>query len=328
MIETKEAISLLKNGEIVALPTETVYGLAARIDQDSALKKIFTTKNRPFFDPLIVHVQDIVQAQSYAHWDEVSLYLAQEFWPGPLTLVLPKKEGQVSDLITNAGATVALRCPHHSVFIEVLKRLQVPLAAPSANLFGHTSPTTAQHVMNEFQTHVPVVDGGPCEKGIESTVVQFDEGGDKLFILRPGMISKKELEQKLLQKSFNVSAEIRHQNNAPGFLKNHYQPRVPLILVYENPISEGDKSFIDLIKSSIPPELKITRWQLPLDPTLAARQLYCDLRQFSERNEAIYLTIPTAWSQDDRWQGLLDRLQKASHASTDFDGKWRLSSKT
>ncbi len=327
-IDTPKAISLLLKGDAVALPTETVYGLAARIDQDSALEKIFTTKNRPFFDPLIVHVQNIVQAQSYAHWDDVSLFLAEEFWPGPLTLVLAKKDGRVSDLITHAGPTVALRCPQHPLFLEVLKGLQIPLAAPSANLFGRTSPTTARHVIDEFQSQVPVVDGGPCDMGIESTVVQFNKAENKLLILRPGVISKKDLEQKIEQKQLTVNVEFRQQDNAPGFLKNHYQPRVPLILVYESSQAQGDRSYLELIKNFISSETKLNEWQLPQEPSLAARKLYSDLRQWSEKGEAIYLVIPELWAMDDRWQGLLDRLLKACHATLAFKEKWLLSSKT
>lgn len=328
IIDISQAISILQLGEVVALPTETVYGLAARIDQDKALEKVFTTKNRPFFDPLIVHVQDLTQAQSYAHWDEVSLFLAQAFWPGPLTLVLKKKEGQISDLITHAGPTVALRCPQHPLFQAVLKGLQIPLAAPSANLFGRTSPTTAQHVIDEFHSQVHVVDGGPCDMGIESSVVQFDETESKLFILRPGVIGKKDLEEKLLQKKFKVSVEFRNQNNAPGFLKNHYQPSVPLILVYESSQAQGDRSYLELIKDFISPEIELKEWQLPCEPSLAARQLYGDLRHFSENGEAIYLSIPELWAEDDRWQGLMDRLLKASHATLAFKDKWLLSSTT
>ena len=159
-ISVDQAIALLKQGEVVALPTETVYGLAALITHEEALKNIFKIKQRPLFDPLIVHVENIEMAKPLVESiDELSLALMKNFWPGPLTILRPKSK-RISDLITAGLLEVGLRSPNHPVAQNILKSTQTPFAAPSANLFGKTSPTTAQHVLEEFNNQVPVVEGG------------------------------------------------------------------------------------------------------------------------------------------------------------------------
>lgn len=204
-VDLSTAVQKLKANQVVALPTETVYGLAASIDSPEALKLIFSTKRRPFFDPLIVHVKNLEQALELAHWDPVSQFLAQTFWPGPLSLVLPKKSS-VHDLISAGHSTVALRHPNHSLFCRVIEQCGHPLAAPSANGFGRISPTTAQHVNDEFANRVPVLDGGPCPQGIESTIIEVKTPPAKsqlqgapisVIMHRPGALPWLEIEKSL-----------------------------------------------------------------------------------------------------------------------------------
>jgi L-threonylcarbamoyladenylate synthase len=323
LINLDTAIELLSSGEVVALPTETVYGLAGMISHESALMKIFKTKHRPFFDPLIVHVKNLEQAQSLAQWDPVSELLAQKFWPGPLTIVLRKKEGAVSDLITHGGDTVAIRCPNHPVFLQALRGLASPLAAPSANLFGQTSPTQAVHVEDEFNGQVATVDGGTCQMGIESTVVEYDQARRTLFVLRPGLLDANTLKHSLTSISPPVNVELRQQENAPGFLKNHYQPKIPLILVKGNSMPVNQQEILDQLTDFA--HMPVREWILPDDPQMVARQLYADLRTFNQNRQAIYLVIPPHWPKEDLWSGIMDRLNKACHAWLDInDGEWTL----
>jgi L-threonylcarbamoyladenylate synthase len=322
IISVDSAIENLNNHQVVALPTETVYGLAAKINNDEALKKIFTTKSRPLFDPLIIHVKNIEQAKKYAEWDPISLLLADHFWPGPLTLVL-KKNKIISDLITSGGETVALRQPNHPLFLNILNQLDIPLAAPSANLFGHTSPTQALHVISEFNNKVDVVDGATCSQGIESTIVEMDFTNQHLKILRLGIVSEQDLKDFFNLNKLDIKVSFVSQENAPGFLKNHYQPTAPFFLVYE---SQNSLAFQAKDLEKIPLELianfnsspKIQEWSLPQEAHLAARELYSRLREFSQSHQPSYLIVKTNWLKHDRWQSLLDRLKKASHGSFEF----------
>ena len=185
-IAIEQAIQMLKSNDVVAIPTETVYGLAGAINNESALNKIFSIKGRPFFDPLIVHVSSIEMAQSLVKdWPKAASVLYEKFWPGPLTLVLPKND-KVSDLVTAGLKTVALRMPDHVTTLKMIDELQCPVAAPSANRFGKTSPTDWQHVQEEFAGEVAVVDGGASEVGVESTIVRLQDNNVEL--LRPGTI--------------------------------------------------------------------------------------------------------------------------------------------
>lgn len=222
----EEAAALLRAGECVALPTETVYGLAADALNPEAVLKVFERKERPAFDPLIVHVPEgdgwRQLVRGVPAWAEP---LVRAFWPGPLTLVLPKKPS-VPDLVTSGLDSVAVRCPAHPVMQRVLGLAARPLAAPSANKFGRISPTRAGHVEGEFGGEIPVLDGGPCSIGLESTVV--DARGDAPRILRLGGLSLEELEKVAGPVALAVSeVELR----SPGMLKTHYAPRKPLALL-------------------------------------------------------------------------------------------------
>ena len=214
------AAALLASGDIVALPTETVYGLGADALNARACAKIFEAKERPLSDPLIVHVPDPGWASRLAVLPEAAIRLAGKFWPGPLTLVVPRQPC-VPDLVTSGQETVALRMSAHPVFAEVARVFGHPIAAPSANRFGRISPTSAAHVLAELDGRIPlIVDGGPCRHGIESTIVFVE--GPNLHILRRGPITAEALSE------FGMVTEGRADIATPGGLKSHYAPRTPL----------------------------------------------------------------------------------------------------
>lgn len=217
------AVDLLRRGGVVALPTETVYGLAARIDDRKALMRIFRIKARPLYDPLIVHIHGQTWLPTVCemdgHLDGDVGRLADEFWPGPLTLILPKK-ASILPIITADLPTVAVRCPRHPIFRQVLDSLAVPLAAPSANPFGYVSPTSAEDVQRTLADRVDlIVDGGRCEIGLESTILNLS--ADRPQILRSGAISAADLERVLDRP---VDVKMPFKILAPGQLKHHYSP--------------------------------------------------------------------------------------------------------
>lgn len=213
------AADVLRMGGLVAVPTETVYGLAARADDAEAVARIYSAKGRPGFNPLIVHVRDIAHAGNYARFDPVADALAAQHWPGPLTLVLPRHAGApLADAVTAGLPTVALRAPAHPVMRALLEKVEFPLAAPSANRSGFISPTTADHVLASLDGRIDIVlDGGPCLSGVESTIVAVRDGGS-VDVLRPGPI--------------DLGVMVRDQGmiEAPGQLASHYAPGKPLRL--------------------------------------------------------------------------------------------------
>ena len=223
--ELDRAARLLARGELVAFPTETVYGLGADARNDVAVAQIFEAKGRPAFNPLIVHVASIEQAREIAVFDATAERLAAAFWPGALSLVLPVRvEAGISKLVTAGLGTVALRCPEPAMARELLSRARCPVAAPSANISGKISPTTADHVLDGLSGKIAaVVDGGPCAVGLESTIV----GGDPVALLRPGGVPVEAIEACLGQAL--ASAE-EGAVTAPGQLASHYAPRAALRL--------------------------------------------------------------------------------------------------
>ncbi|MEO7932657.1 MAG: L-threonylcarbamoyladenylate synthase [Chthoniobacterales bacterium] len=218
-----QAVAVLRSGEVVALPTETVYGLAGDALNPLAVARIFEAKNRPHFDPLIVHVADFAMLETVAIADDpLVARLAEKYWPGPLTILLPKR-AIISDLVTAGSPFVAVRMPAHPVFRAVLQSYGSPIAAPSANPFGQISPTEARHVLDGLGGRIPLLlDSGNCQHGLESTIVYPENG--TLHILRDGPIPMEELA---------AFGPIQHQRNAaaPGQIASHYAPRKPLILV-------------------------------------------------------------------------------------------------
>lgn len=228
-----EAVALLDQGELVALPTETVYGLAASALNAEAVAKVFEVKERPTFDPLIVHIgrkSDLSQvAEVPEDLKEIVDELMAAFWPGPLTLVLPKKP-EIPDLVTSGLPTVAVRLSAHEVMSEVAK-VHGPIAAPSANRFGRISPTSAQAVIEELDGRIPlVIDGGACRDGLESTIIAptMTEKGPVLRLLRPGPVTKEELRK--IAKVERVKNKPGQQVEAPGQLASHYAPETPLMI--------------------------------------------------------------------------------------------------
>lgn len=238
--DIQEAKQLLGAGELVAIPTETVYGLAANgLDADAVLK-IYKAKNRPSFNPLILHVPYLGEAKKLVkYFPEKALQLAETFWPGPLTLVLPKKD-IVPDIVTAGQSTVAIRVPNHPLTLQLLRAIDFPLAAPSANPSGYISPTSAIHVQQQLGNKIAyVLDGGECSVGVESTIVKVTE--EEVSILRYGGISVEDIIELVGEVSLPGENNIRPE--APGMLTSHYAPTVPLIIAeIEKAIQQyGDK---------------------------------------------------------------------------------------
>jgi len=234
MNNIEKSAHFLRNEDVVAIPTETVYGLAGNAYSEKAIKRIFEVKNRPFYNPLIVHIKSIDELSKIAtNIPEMAFKLAEAFWPGPLTLVL-EKQPSIPDLVTGGKPTVAVRLPAHPVALELLNQLDFPLVAPSANPFNYLSPTSAQHVKEQLGNKIPyILDGGNCEKGVESTIIGFQDNVPILY--RLGAISMEDIEA--------VTGELTTQNqsknspDAPGMLSKHYSPRTQFIL--SNNISQS-----------------------------------------------------------------------------------------
>jgi L-threonylcarbamoyladenylate synthase len=225
--DIKKAKQLLESEELVAIPTETVYGLAGNALNPKSVLKIFKVKERPEFDPLIIHVPSLFAAEKYVdHLPDIAVKLAQKFWPGPLTILLKKKH-IIPDLVTSGLDTVGLRCPDHTLTRELLEALDFPLAAPSANPFGYVSPTTPQHVQDQLGERIQyILDGGPARVGIESTIIGFENKTPVVY--RMGGLSIETLERELGE----IKVQLHSSSNpkAPGQLKSHYAPSKRLIV--------------------------------------------------------------------------------------------------
>jgi len=221
-----EAARLIAQGQPVVVPTETVYGLAADATNEDAVARIYEAKGRPAFNPLIVHVRDLAQAEDLGDFSDAARAAASLYWPGPLTIVVPRREGAgIADIATAGLPTVALRCPQHPAMQNLLKATGKPLAAPSANMSGGISPTSVDHVLKTLEGRVPLVlDGGRTRQGIESTIVSFI--GDRVTLLRPGPIDFDEIALFSRLSPGTSSGSIE----APGQLQSHYAPSKPLRL--------------------------------------------------------------------------------------------------
>ncbi len=255
-----EAARLLRSGRLVAFPTETVYGLGADATSDAAVAEIFAVKGRPQFNPLIVHVDGVAMAQRYVQWNEKAAILARNFWPGPLTLVLPRlPDSRISLLASAGGDTLGVRMPAHPHALALIRQAGMPLAAPSANRSGAVSPTLAVHVQGEFGGDVPLIlDGGACAVGIESTVL--DISGDTPALLRPGFVTRENLEKALGQKVM-THRDSSGTLKSPGLLLSHYAPKIPVrlnvtrpraqeaLLAFGPKVPQGAKKVINLSAS-------------------------------------------------------------------------------
>ena len=291
-----QAAELIVAGELVIVPTETVYGLAALALDENAVQKIFAAKGRPTDNPLICHVYDQSHVQMLTeHWPNEAQVLAGAFWPGPLTLVLSKRE-EVPDVTTGGLDTVAIRMPSHSVFREIIEQVGAPIAAPSANLFMGLSPTTALNIDPELVHSVAlVIDGGSSQFGIESTVV--DLSGNRPSLLRPGSISKEQLET-VLQQELNTGAQER---KSPGMYPRHYAPKGKVFI--EKDI--GDKPGLVLTKQAATNQVA-----MPATAAEYAAKLYGALSELDRQGHAaIFIESP---SKTPEWAAVWDRLSRAS----------------
>ena len=291
------AAGILRSGGLVAFPTEAVYGLGANALDPAAVQKIFEMKGRPETSPLIVHVASVEMARELvAEWPPMAEELARQWWPGPLTMVL-RKQHRVPDNVTAGLPTVGVRMPNHPLALALIEAAGVPVAAPSANRFTGLSPTTADHVRAAFGDAVPVLDGGPCAVGIESTVVAIE--GDKLKLLRPGMISLGELEQ--------AAAKSGEAHPSPGMHQKHYSPKTPLILV-RSASELPDRTGAYVWRVALGPAARSVR--MPLDAAPYAAQLYRVLHQLDgEKWPWIAVEIPPDAPD---WTAIRDRLRRAA----------------
>jgi len=287
----------LDKGELVAIPTETVYGLAGLALSETACRKIFSVKGRPLVDPLIVHVSGPEMVEELAFASLEFELLAEAFWPGPLTLILQKKP-LVPDIVTAGKPTVAVRMPRHPVARELLSQVGAPLAAPSANPFGYISPSRAEHVSDSFGRQVPyILDGGPCEIGLESTILDISTPGHPV-ILRPGAISAAQVQDILrCPVGHNTTQTEEHQAaRAPGTFARHYSPSTPLELFEDQPNRVEDREAVLYLKR--PPEAGqgSSCFWLTEDGDLAeaARSLFAMLRTLDKAGyRAIHCQLPS-----------------------------------
>lgn len=309
--DLKKAVSILQKGGLVAMPTETVYGLAADAKNPDALKKIFQAKGRPVDHPLIVHMGDISELKNWAfNVSDQAYLLAQKFWPGPLTLILKKAPG-VLDLITGSQETIGIRMPNHPVALELLKMFGSGVAAPSANRFGRISPTTAKAVAEELGSSVDLIlEGGQCDVGVESTIV--DMSGKFPRILRPGMISVSEIEQVLHE---HLSSQQDNLPRVSGSLESHYAPTTKTFLMDQSQIQKWlkqnpNEKIALMIHSFELNKNNIHTTQMPKNPKEYAHDLYHTLRELDHQGFAqiIIEKVPN----ESEWAAIEDRLQRAA----------------
>lgn len=310
--------AFLSSGGLVAVPTETVYGLAANGLDAAACGNVFATKQRPANDPLILHVYDHQQVDKLTEAPDALKPVAKAFWPGPLTVVL-KRRSIVPDCVTSGGDTVAIRMPAHPVMRELLQACDFPLAAPSANPFGYISPTRAEHVMDSLGGKIRyILDGGPCSIGLESTILDLSNP-DHPAILRPGKILRSEIEEVLGQKVIDRKAAISTDQpaKAPGMLSRHYSPRKPLTLFKHLPPSaitgDPEVGFIFLNQQCVPADaIAGPVWSLSEDGDLnqAGQELFHVLR--TADNSPVREIFAEAPADPLAGAALIDRLQRAA----------------
>ncbi len=318
-----QAAALLRRGEVVALPTETVYGLAANALDPAAVARIYEVKGRPAHNPIIVHVSDLAMAKRCVnHWPDLAERLAAAFWPGPLTLVLPRSN-LIPDLVTAGGSTVGLRWPSHPLMQAVIRACGFPLAAPSANRSNEISPTNAEHVRRSLGDRIPlIVEGGQSQVGIESTVL--DLSGPVPRVLRPGMIHEESL--------LAVTGELATETNptegplrSPGLLRKHYAPKARLFVrawsndaefdqvlrsVHAELGSDSLRTFV-VAHTHIPLQARVESVSvIPHDAEAFARAIYAELHRCDEQKAEVILfeSVPPT----PEWRAVEDRLRRAS----------------
>ena len=310
--DIQKAVQLLTENQLVAIPTETVYGLAGNIFSEKAIKSIFSTKKRPFFNPLIVHIPSIDSLSDLVtHVPEKAKLLAAAFWPGSLTLVL-KKSNKIPDLITAGKDTVAVRVPNHPITLALLKKLPFPLAAPSANPFGSISPTKPTHVENYFRNSIKMVlDGGSCANGIESTIIGFEN--EEPVIYRLGALPLEEIEA--VVGKISIKNKKEEKPDAPGMLARHYAPKTSTFLVddvaAEVKKHSEKKIGVLVFKSSLNNE-NITEIILSRKGSMqeAAANLYAAMHELDSKN--LDIIIAERFSEFGLGKSINDRLQRAT----------------
>jgi L-threonylcarbamoyladenylate synthase len=310
-IDIEKAKQILQQGGLVAIPTETVYGLAANTLDETAVLKIFEAKNRPHFDPLIIHTNSTEKAKQYvSSFPDWAKQLANAFWPGALTLLLPKKD-MVPDLVTSGLLQVAVRIPNHALTLQLLGSIDFPLAAPSANPFGYVSPTTAQHVAAQLQDKVDyILDGGTCEVGIESTIVGFEEGN--ITVYRLGGTAIEDIE-KVVGK-VDIKTNLSSNPQAPGMLKSHYAPLKPLFIDDINTFIKKNKTKqigVISFNTTYPIEEKYLKILSPSsDLKEAAHHLFAAIRELDASDAEVI--VAEKFPETFLGKAINDRLQRAS----------------
>ncbi|MFO0659632.1 MAG: L-threonylcarbamoyladenylate synthase [Polyangiaceae bacterium] len=313
------AAALIRSGELVAFPTETVYGLGALALDANAVQKIFVAKGRPSTNPLIVHVSSFEMLDEIAaSVPSMALTLAKQFWPGPLTLVLPKRDN-IPSVVTAGGPTVAVRMPAHPIALELITRVGKPIAAPSANRSTEISPTLAQHVADSLGDRVSLIlDGGPCARGIESTVVDTSDLSPR--ILRPGSITREQilnalaLDDSLGERTAQPAHDGESVARSPGQQERHYAPRARVMLLTSERIDQLPQSDATLRRSYL---LCSERSRgdgsvrtLPRNPDGYASGLYAMLHELDRISDEIVIELPP---RDAAWEAIHDRLRRAAH---------------
>lgn len=312
--EIKKAVTILRSGGLVAFPTETVYGLGADASNPDAVKKIFSAKGRPTSHPVIVHLSDISQLDQWAsEIPELALKLAERFWPGALTLIL-KRNKKISDVITGGQDTIGIRIPSHPLAQQLLQEFGGGIAAPSANKFGRISSTTAEHVKKNFGEEIEMIlEGGPCEVGIESTIL--DLSGDMPRLLRPGSI-----DQKLLSTVLNSVVHTGNKNSprVSGALASHYAPHTPVLLIDTNEFKAAVTRYLHaqqfigaLTFSTESIRHSHCKWiSVSNDANEYARNLYANLHILDQLNfDFILIESPP---ETPEWAAINDRLKRAA----------------
>ncbi len=308
-LQIDEAVTLLQNGEVVAVPTETVYGLAADAKNIEAINKIFISKGRPSEHPLIVHVDTLARVSDWAEQiPENAKKLAASFWPGPLTMIFTKKN-EVSSLITGGLPTVAVRIPNHMIALEIIKKLGNGIVAPSANAHKKTSPTKPEHVLKTLEGKIAaIVDGGTCSVGIESTIIDMSK--EIPIILRPGAITKEMIEKVL---GITIQSPLKHNEKVSGNMEFHYQPEKPLYLMTREQIEKllpTEDAVAIMHYSSLPQNKNVTYYTMPTDKTVYAQALYTTLHSIDNTDvKKIIVEKPPFLSE---WSDINDRLIKAA----------------
>lgn len=308
-------IELLQSDELVAIPTETVYGLAGNAWSDRAVAQIFKVKDRPTFDPLIVHTSSLERlAALVLAFPEKAKQLAAAFMPGPLTLLLPKAT-VIPDLVTAGSTLVALRIPQHPLALALLQKLDFPLAAPSANPFGYISPTTAQHVAAQLGDKIPyILDGGACQVGVESTIVGFED--DQVIVYRKGGVPIEAIEEQVGR--VVVKAHSSSNPQAPGMLQSHYAPGVPLVLGDMETLLQqyaGKKIGVLAFHKTVLPSSTLYPFYLSneRDFAEAARNLFAGMRYLD--NLDLDVIVAELLPEENLGRAINDRLRRAATKS-------------